>query len=373
MEEDRPLSGDDGGSWAEAMLDAGEAKSLSRYNSYRMKELDSVMNHVNKMLVMAKDLVVVGNVISDNMQISTILNSLPPSWDVAVTVLSLQFDNLTLEKLPIQLALQQQRLARRKNAELMTVQKKPATSHVPVRPKQFKNRNDGKFKGNFVGTMKTQGTIVKCYRCGKPGNIKKNYRTKILNMKDNNGQDNNNKRKPQGDSDREVICIVSECLFADGDLTGWWVDSGATHHIAKTKEGMIHMEELSSGTNKVYMGNNSYCDVMGIGAYRQNVGGPSVVLNKVLYVPSMRRDLVSVLALTGKGFEVRFILGKNTSLHTAIPGHQASRSPATIAGDQARSPSGKQRAFFFSNGIKIPKRRSMDTFFVPSLMAILYL
>ncbi|KAF3792772.1 Retrovirus-related Pol polyprotein from transposon TNT 1-94 [Nymphaea thermarum] len=137
-------------------------------------------------------------------------------------------------------------------------------------------------------------------RCGKSGHIKKNCRTKFPSKKGNNSQGNYNRRKPQEDSDREVICVVSECLFADGDLTGWWVDSGATHHIAKTKEGVIHMENLSLKTHKVYMGNNSYCDVMGIGTYRLNVGGTSVVLNEVLYVPSMRRNLVSVPALTGK-------------------------------------------------------------------------
>ncbi|KAF3783885.1 hypothetical protein EJ110_NYTH31501 [Nymphaea thermarum] len=51
---------------------------LEQYNSYKMKELDRVVDHVNKMLVMVKDLAVVGNVISDNM-IYTIMNSLPPS------------------------------------------------------------------------------------------------------------------------------------------------------------------------------------------------------------------------------------------------------------------------------------------------------
>ncbi|KAF3787757.1 Retrovirus-related Pol polyprotein from transposon TNT 1-94 [Nymphaea thermarum] len=283
-----------------------------QYNSYRMKESDDVMDHVNKMLVIAKDLAVMGNVMSDNMQISTILNSLPPSCDMAVTALSVQFDNLTLEKLPLQLALQQQRLTKRNRAELMIVQEKHIGSHVSVKPKQFKNRNDGKFKGNFVGTKKSQGTVVKCYRCGKPRHIRKNCRTRFTNMKDNKGQGNYNRRKPQGDSNREVICVVSECLFADGDLTGWWVDLRATCHIAKTKEGVINMKNLSLGTHKIYMGNNFYRDVLGIGAYRLNVGGISVVLNEVLYVPSMRRNLVSVPALTGKGFEVRFIPRKIT-------------------------------------------------------------
>ncbi|KAF3778403.1 hypothetical protein EJ110_NYTH43610 [Nymphaea thermarum] len=160
--------------------------------------------------------------------------------------MSVQFDSLTLEKLPLQLALQQQRLNKRNRAELMIVQEKPVGSHVPVKPKQFKNRNDGKFKGNFAGTKKSQGTVVKCYRCGKPGHIRKNCRTKFTNMKDNKGQGNYNRRKPQEDSDKEVICVVSECMFADGDLTGWWVDSGATRHIAKTKEGGTTAGDLAA-------------------------------------------------------------------------------------------------------------------------------
>ncbi|XP_049931844.1 uncharacterized protein LOC126409757 [Nymphaea colorata] len=78
---------------------------LKQYNSYKMKKSCKVVDHVNKMLVMAKDLAIVENDIPDNMQISTVLNSLPPSWDMAVIVLNLQFDIRTLEKLPIQLAI----------------------------------------------------------------------------------------------------------------------------------------------------------------------------------------------------------------------------------------------------------------------------
>ncbi|KAF3781007.1 hypothetical protein EJ110_NYTH37601 [Nymphaea thermarum] len=129
----------------------------------------------------------------------------------------------------------QERLTKRNDAELMNVQEKP-TNLAPIRSKDFKKKSDGKFKCNFAGTQRTQGTIVKCYRCGKPEHIKKNCRSKFPNKKDNKSQNNKNNGKDLEDYNKEVICVVSECLFADGDLTGWWVDSRVTRHIAKQKK-----------------------------------------------------------------------------------------------------------------------------------------
>lgn len=43
-----------------------------------MKESDNVVDHVNKMVDLDKDLTIVGNAISKPMQISIILNNLPP-------------------------------------------------------------------------------------------------------------------------------------------------------------------------------------------------------------------------------------------------------------------------------------------------------
>lgn len=40
---------------------------VQQYNSCKMKESDNVVDHVNKMMVMAKDLVMISNVISESM------------------------------------------------------------------------------------------------------------------------------------------------------------------------------------------------------------------------------------------------------------------------------------------------------------------
>ncbi|MFV0960691.1 hypothetical protein QML37_30130, partial [Klebsiella pneumoniae] len=73
---------------------------LDQYNSIKMKESDDIVDHVNKMMVMAKDLACAGNEIPEQMQISTILSSLPPSWRTEVIALRVHFDRLTLGALP---------------------------------------------------------------------------------------------------------------------------------------------------------------------------------------------------------------------------------------------------------------------------------
>ena len=52
----------------------------------------------------------------------------------------------------------------------------------------------------------------------------------------------------------------------------WWVDSGATRHIAKTKKGLESFKEIKSGEQRIYMGNNTYLNVEGIGSYRLDLG-----------------------------------------------------------------------------------------------------
>lgn len=56
--------------------------------------------------------------------------------------------------------------------------------------------------------------------------------------------------------------------------------------------------------------NNTYSNVMCIGFYRLCVGGNNVLLTDVLFVPFIRRNLISISALNGKGFEVKFVSGK---------------------------------------------------------------
>lgn len=58
------------------------------------------------------------------------------------------------------------------------------------------------------------------------------------------------------------------------------------------------------------MGNNTYSNIAGTETYQLNVGGIIILLNDVLYILLMRRNLSSIPALVGKGFEVYLVLRK---------------------------------------------------------------
>ena len=48
----------------------------------------------------------------------------------------------------------------------------------------------------------------------------------------------------------------------------WWIDSGATRHIVKTKQMLESFKEFKFVEQRIYMGNNTYRNVEGVGSYR---------------------------------------------------------------------------------------------------------
>lgn len=65
-----------------------------------------MVDYINKIMVMVKDLTIIGTAIFESMQISIILNSLPFSWDMIIIVLEINFSNLSLNQLSLLLKTQ---------------------------------------------------------------------------------------------------------------------------------------------------------------------------------------------------------------------------------------------------------------------------
>ncbi|KAK9989463.1 hypothetical protein SO802_029702 [Lithocarpus litseifolius] len=83
---------------------------LDKFNSTRMSEGDYIGDHINTMELLAKELGDTDNPVSDKMQVTTILNSLPPSWDHIVTTLTHSGKEVTMISLPVLLVLEEGRM-----------------------------------------------------------------------------------------------------------------------------------------------------------------------------------------------------------------------------------------------------------------------
>ncbi|KAF9618293.1 hypothetical protein IFM89_000928 [Coptis chinensis] len=110
---------------------------------------------------------------------------------------------------------------------------------------------------------------------------------------------------------RYLICVISKSLLAYCDEEAWWIDSASSRHVTKSINYFVDIKELKTGDHKVYMGNNIYCDVLGIGTVKIPLPGEmNLLLTDVLFAPNMRCNLIFVSRLDDKGYEVKFRSGK---------------------------------------------------------------
>ena len=85
------------------------------------------------------------------------------------------------------------------------------------------------------------------------------------------------------------------------------IDLRATKHVTKDRSGFWEFQLIDVGCNKLYMGNNSLEDVLGIGDYFLLTStGKTMVLYETLFVPGMRRNLLSVFQLARDDFDFHF-------------------------------------------------------------------
>ncbi|GKE14652.1 retrovirus-related pol polyprotein from transposon TNT 1-94, partial [Tanacetum coccineum] len=173
-----------------------------------------------------------------------------------------------------------------------------------------KNRNKGKDKHvkdhqrkNFTPRQndhKIQKPKGSCYVCGKPGH-------KAYQCKDRKDQQIPNQRlvAPQANlvEDEIIAAVVVETNLVE-DKSAWIMDSGASRHFCNNKRLFHQFEEVADG-EQVYMGNDGTARVIGKGkVFLKFTSGKTLALNNVLYVPSLRRNMVSGSLLVREGLKV---------------------------------------------------------------------
>ena len=95
-----------------------------------------------------------------------------------------------------------------------------------------------------------------------------------------------------------------------GSLEGKWIlDSGCTFHMCPFKTYFFDYHDLDR--EKVMMGNNVVCKVIGMGNVSLRLHDGTIwELREVIYVPDLKRNLISLGLIDQNGFNIKFESGR---------------------------------------------------------------
>jgi hypothetical protein len=130
-----------------------------------------------------------------------------------------------------------------------------------------------------------------CRWCRKKGHYQQDY-LEFLKHLNRKGED--------------IITFVDESLYLSYAKSTWWIDSGATVHVANSLQG-FRTRTLQRGERRLRVANGVESRVEAIGELPSELNNSFIFhLHNVLYVPSLSRNLISVSCLADDGFDCHF-------------------------------------------------------------------
>ena len=100
------------------------------------------------------------------------------------------------------------------------------------------------------------------------------------------------------------------CMVSSMVGSGWFLDSGASFHMTGDKSLFSTLEEKDLHI-LIEMGNDEKYSVSGVGTVIfQREHGARLTLTDVKYVPRLKRNLVLIVMLEDRGYDIVFSKGK---------------------------------------------------------------
>ncbi|GJX19044.1 zinc finger, CCHC-type containing protein [Tanacetum coccineum] len=309
--------------------DASSKKFLvSNFTNYKMTDSRPVLEQYNELLGILGRFTQHKMNMDEAIQVSCIIDKLPPSWKDFKHTLKHLKEELTLVELGSHLRIEE--------SLRMQDSDKPKGNNVAgpsvvnmVEHNNSSRYNDNKGKRKHHDNTKAdpnKKSKVTCWKCGKPRHLKKDCKGGKVGNKANGSGTNgsvdgsNNSLKGQNMFNRSFqvyyVTYISEAYFVQDDDVAWWVDSGATVHVCKDRCWFKTYESLNDGSI-LHMGNESTALVHGRGCVDLKFSsGKIVLLFNVLHVPNIRKNLVSSSVLNNCGYKQviesnKFVLSKH--------------------------------------------------------------
>ena len=101
------------------------------------------------------------------------------------------------------------------------------------------------------------------------------------------------------------LFVIEACLVQN-PIDTWVLDSGATNHICNSLYWFQETRKISEGSVKLQLGTGQFVSAVKTGSVLLSFNNETLVLNNCLYVPDIKRNLISVACLSKQGYTVNF-------------------------------------------------------------------
>ncbi|GJU94816.1 zinc finger, CCHC-type containing protein [Tanacetum coccineum] len=304
---------------------------VSNFNNYKIVDSRPVMEQYNELFRILGQYTQHGLRMDESIYVSSIIDKLPPSWKDLKHTLKHGKDDLFLVQLGSHLRIEESLRTHESDKGKGKEVGGPSVNMMEEGGKNKNNKqNKGKkrgFKDNNGGSGSNKKPKLECWKCGKTGHFKRDCRSG--NKKNNasasgSGKGSKDQSQDQGQNLVHVcnrfikyfVSLISEAFYVQVDAIAWWIDSGATTHVCKDRCWFKTYEPVEDGS-VLYMGDDHFAPVHGKGSVvLEFSSGKSITLFNVLYVPKLRKNLISGPVLNKCGYKQvyesdKYILSKS--------------------------------------------------------------
>ncbi|KAL0396561.1 UNVERIFIED_CONTAM: hypothetical protein Scaly_0104500 [Sesamum calycinum] len=287
--------------------DAGRKKYVvGKWLQFQIVDGKSIMDQVHEYENIVADVLNEDMKMCEIRQANVLLEKFPPSWNDYRNHLKHKKRDLTLQELINHMRTEEANRLKDKEISNSSFSIKANLVEPSESSKDRFQRKGQKFKKNVQQKShkgndgKIQKNKCQCYCCGKTGH--KAYQ--CYQRKDQ--QKTNKKQNPQlnlAETEEIIAVVVVEANLVENKVD-WILDTGASKHFCANKELFHEFHEASDG-ECVFMGNSTTAGVMGKGKVLLKLtSGKILALLDVLYVPSLRRNLISGSLLNKVGLKI---------------------------------------------------------------------
>ncbi|UYV80563.1 hypothetical protein LAZ67_19000691 [Cordylochernes scorpioides] len=286
---------------------SGKIYLLRKLYSLKLEEDKDMQQHITTMMELVDKLRTIGETLKDSHITAILLCSLPKSYSNLITMLeSRPDDELTLEFTKNKLLDEHTRRVESSKDE-STASKALKSLHGASSQRREKEKKFCSF------CHKPNHSKEECWHYQKRNNSNKEYKyenfrrgnvPKYTNQSSVTQEQLTNQRTTKGPNPKALNCTQREA-----SVHNWFVDSGATSHMAYDESFFTELNREQ--TQNVVVANGNKLQVKGIGQGESKVITPqgktdTLLLTKVLYIPELTDNLLSVSAATSNGCKVTF-------------------------------------------------------------------